>query len=185
MVEQKTRSFICFEMPSDVLKEIASIQEQLNKKLKFIGKTTELENIHLTLKFLGEINQETLEKTKKALSSINFSKSEAKLGRIEFFTYKKQPKIIWIKIISQISKLQKQIDSSLIDLFPKEERFMAHVTIARIKYIENINSAIEYIKHIKIRNLNFEISEFILKKSTLEPLQPEYKTIETYKLKDY
>ena len=48
-----TRTFICVEMPDAVVKEVARLQELVGKKL-FTGKITELENLHATLKFLGE-----------------------------------------------------------------------------------------------------------------------------------
>ena len=55
-----TRAFIAIEFPDEVVKEIARVQE-LVSKIKFTGKLTELENLHLTLKFLGEISEEKVE----------------------------------------------------------------------------------------------------------------------------
>ena len=48
------RCFICIDFPDEVIKEVARVQEEL-EKVKFNGKLTELENLHLTLKFLGEM----------------------------------------------------------------------------------------------------------------------------------
>ena len=53
MDEKYTRAFICINFPNDVIKEVARIQSLLENK--FIGKLTELENLHLTLKFLEQI----------------------------------------------------------------------------------------------------------------------------------
>ena len=153
---ERLRCFICIDMPEEAMKEIARIQEQLNKKLKFIGKTTELENLHLTLKFLGEINEETIKKVQEKLSAINFPPIKAKLGKIGVFS-RHQPKILWAEIQGRINHLQKQVDESLKDIFPIENRFMAHMTLARIKYVKDIKYTIEYIKHLRIKPIIFEI----------------------------
>ena len=208
------RVFICIPVPDEVIKEIARIQEQLKNKIHFVGKATELENLHLTLKFLGEINEETLNKTKEAISKVIFNPLNLKLGNIGSFSYKKQPKIIWIKIIGkEIFNLQKQIDESLKDIFPKEERFiakdalippfscafaiserqktkekfvfrfMSHMTIARIKYVKDTTNMKEYLKHIKPKQISWTSDKILLNESVLKNLGPEYKILETYKSK--
>ena len=63
------------------MKEVARVQEILGNQ-KFHGKMTELENLHLTLKFLGEIDELKMEKVKEALGKIEFEKFEAHLGEI-------------------------------------------------------------------------------------------------------
>jgi len=59
------RAFISLELPEEIKKEIVKIQ---NKLPEFIGKKTEKQNLHLTLKFLGEVGEEELEKIKKKLN---------------------------------------------------------------------------------------------------------------------
>jgi len=71
MKEQKTRTFICIDFPHEVIKEAARLQN-LIQNIPFTGKLTELENLHLTLKFLGEISNETLENVNYALTGIKF-----------------------------------------------------------------------------------------------------------------
>ncbi len=178
-----TRAFIAITFPEAIIKEISHIQSLINKK-QFIGKTTELENLHLTLKFLGEISQEKLEKVNSVLSEISFSEFQAKIESIGIFSRNNSPKIIWIKISSpELSRLQKQIDNSLSLLFPKEERFMSHLTIARIKHVNSKLSLSNYIKRLPLKNLVFPITEFKFFSSELKPLGPIYKEIKNYHLK--
>jgi len=185
MNEVLKRAFICIPASDEAIKEIARIQEQLKNKLQFIGKITELENLHLTLKFLGEINQEALNKTKEALSKVKFVQLNLKLGHVGAFSYKGQPKIIWTKVLGkELFNLQKQIDESLQSLFPKEERFMSHLTIARIKYVKDIKYAKEYIKHLKPKPISWTENKFFLKESELKPLSPIYRILEEYIAKD-
>ena len=137
-MDEFKRVFICVEMPEEVIKEIARVQEQIDKKLKFVGKTTELENLHLTLKFFGEINDQKIKEVDARLQNVEFKSMKARLGNIGLFTYHNKPRILWVKILGDVRGLQKQIDSALESLFPIEERFMSHMTIARIKYVEDI-----------------------------------------------
>ena len=67
-----TRAFIAIDFPSEIVKEIARVQELLGK-VKFTGKITELENLHLTIKFLGEIDEKQVEEVKKFADLKDFS----------------------------------------------------------------------------------------------------------------
>jgi 2'-5' RNA ligase len=175
-----TRAFVAIEFPDEVVKEIARVQGLLGKT-KFTGKMTELENLHLTLKFLGEITDDKLEKAKEALGKVEFGKMKLKLGRIGAFNYKGKPRIAWVKLEGkEIYALQKKIDDALAGLFPKEERFMGHLTIARIKYAEDKKSFSDKLKSIHIKPIEFEAREFKLKKSELGRIGPVYTDIEKY-----
>src|SRR3989344_9350271 len=128
------RVFICIDFNDEIVKELARIQDSI-KNIKFTGKFTELENLHLTLKFLGEIDEDKVEEVKKRLDKVNVNEFEAKLGRMGVFSSNGNPRIVWIKVEGDgIWELQKKIDELLGGLFKKEERFMSHLTVARVKY---------------------------------------------------
>ena len=65
------RVFISLNIPKEIKKEIKKIQ---NKLPEFNGKITEENNLHLTLKFLGEISEQRVEEIRKKLRKINFRK---------------------------------------------------------------------------------------------------------------
>ena len=179
-MENLHRTFICIDLPKEIIQETTRIQELLKNK-QFTGKITEPENLHLTLKFLGEISDEKLEQVKNALDKIKFPQLNLKLGNIGFFSYRGKPRIIWIKLQGkQIYALQKQIDSALKPLFKEEERFMGHLTIARIKYVKDPEGFKEHIKSLKLKQLEFSTDKFKLKTSELKPIGPTYTTIKEY-----
>lgn len=174
------RTFIAIDFPDEVIKEIARLQSLISKK-KFTGKLTELGNLHLTLKFLGEITEETLKKVKTALKKVKFSELSLSLGEIGFFKHGKNPRIVWIKINGEsVWQLQKQIDSVLSTLFKPEERFMSHLTIARINYVKDKGDFIKHVKNISARSIKFNISSFKLKLSELNPSGSIYTTLQEY-----
>ena len=171
------RCFIGIDLPSTAIKEIERLQNIIEPH--FIGKITESKNLHLTLKFLGEINNDTLKKVKKKLFLIKSQPLKLYLDKLGVFS-KKFVKIVWVKV-SNVS-LQKLIDNSLTDIFEKEWRFMGHITIARIKNLKNKNSFLELINKTKVNKIVFMIKEFYLKESILQKEGPVYKVISRYRI---
>ena len=157
------RVFIAIDIPKNIRKEIVAIQNNLPE---FSGKKTEPENLHLTLKFLGEIDEEKVEEVKKKLSEIKFRKFQAELSEIGVFT-PSFLKIIWVKL-GGCDEIQKEVDKKLEGLFAKEKRFMSHLTIARVK---NVND-----------RRRFLVNSIKLKKSTLTPEKPIYEDVLEIKL---
>ena len=172
------RTFIAIDLPEEIKKEVKKIQDNLPE---FSGKKAELENLHLTLKFLGEIDDDKVEEVKEKLGKIKLEKFPAIIDRIGVFS-DKFVKIIWLHM-DGFEKLQKEIDSKLKGLFEPEKRFMSHLTIARVKSIKDKKEFLEKLKRIKIPTMKFIVSNFKLKKSTLTPQAPIYEDIEIYALK--
>lgn len=181
--EIKTRCFIALDMPREVVNEVERIQKEIIKKKVFHGKIIEGENLHLTLKFLGEINTDIIKKVEDKLETIDSGKFSAKLGVLGVFS-KNYIKIVWIKIIGkEIYELQKKIDDSLESFFRKEERFMSHLTIARPQQTKNKQLFLDELKKISVKQIEFEIDRFYLIKSELKPDGPVYTIIREFKLK--
>ena len=179
-----TRCFIAIEISREAINEIEAIQNIIKKRKLFYGKLTEPENLHLTLKFLGEINEEIIEKVKEELRNIKIKEFEVSLGELGLFS-EHIPRILWVRLMGkEVLELQAEIDKQLDNIFPKEERFMSHLTIARIKKVIDKRILLEYIKNLKHRKIKFKINEFILKKSELMPEGPIYSNLEKFKLRE-
>lgn len=170
------RVFIAIDLPEEIKNELARLQEMLPE---FLGSKTAKENLHLTLKFLGELDSAQIEQVRLKLREIKTKVIKARLSELGVFN-ENFVRIIWIHL-SGAEHLQQQIDENLQELFPKEERFMSHITLARVKAIKERKSFLEIIKSIKPKWLEFPISSFSLKKSILAG-KPVYEDIETYEL---
>ncbi len=182
MAEEKklTRAFIAIEFSDEAVKEIARVQE-LVYGVKFTGKMTEVENLHLTLKFLGEIGDDKIEIVKEKLKTIKFENMGLKLGKIGTFSVRRKPRIVWIKVEGKaLYELQKKIDDSLKEIFPVEERFMGHLTIARVKYVKDKKGFLSHIDSIHVKPIAFPVNCFKLKKSELKTVGPTYSDIAVY-----
>jgi 2'-5' RNA ligase len=194
------RCFVAIDFPDEVVKEIARVQGVLGRKV-FQGKMTEVENLHLTLKFLGEISEEKVLEVREKLREIEFKEFNGKLMGAGTFNIRGNPRIAWIKVGGSGNKgsqsrklsngkkvsdegvfeLQKKIDEKLSEIgFKKEERFMSHLTIARIKYVKDKKGFIEYVKGMGVKEIGFKINGFKLFKSELKPAGPVYEVIERH-----
>lgn len=170
------RIFISIDLPENVKREIVKIQKEI-LNLDFDGKLTEEENLHLTLKFLGEVSEEKVEQVKEKLFQIKFDKFEAEMNSIGFFDNFNI--ILWLHM-TNCEKLQKKVDDALFGLFPPEKRFMSHLTIARIRKIKDKEKFVQAIRCMKIPKIKFTVDEFNLKESVLTKEEPKYKTLEKY-----
>jgi RNA 2',3'-cyclic 3'-phosphodiesterase len=170
------RCFISIEIPKEIKNKIIKIQAQLPN---FVGKKTEEENLHLTLKFLGEVNEQLLIDVKKRLSKINFDKLNLEIDSIGVFN-EDYIRIVWLHV-REAEELQKEIDLSLKDLFRLEDRFMGHLTIARIKQVEDKRKFLDELEKIDFDKMKFSVDNFKLMKSNLTKNGPVYEVIEEYK----
>src|SRR3989344_537626 len=181
MENKLIRAFIAIDFPDEVVKEIARVQEVLGKR-QFTGKMTEPENLHLTLKFFGEIDEEKLKSIRKELKKIKFEKFEARLAEAGTFSHRGNPSIVWITVGGEgIFELQEAVDEAMLKCgFGKEKRFMSHLSIARVKYVKVPREFVEYVRNLGVKELKWEVKEFRLMKSELNPMGPNYTVVEEF-----
>lgn len=172
------RCFVAIELPEKIREELYGKSSELEKKNLFRGKITEKDNLHLTLKFLGEISGEKIEKVRKRLEKIKVKRFEVSLKEFGVFN-ENFIKIIWVHLLN-CEELQKEIDKKLEEFFAKEERFQSHITIARVKFCDR-KKLIEEVKKISLEE-EFYVESFELVCSELTESGPIYNVIEKFKL---
>ena len=199
------RVFIAIELGKEIKEALSKIQDEL-KTVQGDVKWVEPQNIHLTLKFLGEIEENKIPKISQTLKAIScqvrpFMITLSELGA---FPSHKYPRVIWIGIAegkTELSKLVELIEDSLVKLkFPKEKRgFSAHFTLGRVKSArrclpagkagfgfpysqshkseKNRESLCHKLNIIQVPELKQEIKSIVLFKSTLTSKGPFYEKI--------
>ena len=177
------RCFISIDIPEEIKDSIREIQNQLPE---FFGKKTEFENLHLTLKFLGEVDENQIEEVKRRLREINFNEFKTEINELGVFDNRRSKKysrkiIVWLHL-TKCEELQKQVDEALKDLLSEEVRFMSHLTIARVKDVKEKNNFLDDLKKVKLQRMMFNVDAFRLKKSVLTADGPVYETLEEYVL---
>lgn len=173
------RLFISVEIPDDIKNYLGKIQEE------FIGNHSNkvglvnVNNIHLTLKFLGEVQPNNVELIKENLKKIKFENFSVYLDMIGVFPSENYIRVIWVGLKPEkgILDLQKNIDEKLKKLFKKEKNFKPHMTLARVKFIDDKKKFIDNLKKIKVDNKNIEVDSFKLVKSALTGQGPIYESV--------
>ncbi len=185
------RAFISIDLPYEVNKELSNIQDKFSSLKSLAGMTVvKTENVHLTLKFLGEISNSEINKLSNLLKEIEFEKFELELADLDYFPTKEYPRVIWLSLKPKkfVEKLYNLIDEKLkkAKIFSKsgkEDKFIPHVTVARVKYIRDKNKFAENLNKIIIKKKKFIVSSFQLKKSILTSKGPIYETLQEFELK--
>jgi 2'-5' RNA ligase len=180
-----TRLFVALKIPDDIKKKIFEFRNEI---LPGWGKYRweKEEKIHLTLKFIGEVDENKIEKISQSLNFIeNYFKFECSFSRFGFFFKRGTAKILWIGLSTDNSlfKLVDEINSNLEKLsIPKDERkFKAHITLLRLKnkVPENFVKGFE---EFRIPKINFIADEAALIKSELLSDSSKYTEIRDYRL---
>ena len=182
------RTFIAIELPEKIIYTISKVQEEIKSyglKIRWVRP----ENIHLTLKFLGDIKTADTEKVARAVSesATGYPALSLAVKGIGVFPGIKKPRVLWLGISKQLdllTALQKTLDEKLEAMgFPKEKRpFRGHLTLGRIKSVIDPKTLHDVLKEfIHFESEPFFADRIILYKSDLKPIGAVYtKLVETY-----
>ena len=169
------RTFVAIEVDDkDILQKIRSVQESTSFKASPIR----IDQIHFTLQFLGEIDEELCEKVKDVLRTITFSQFDLSLKGVGGFPNLKNPRVIWIgadkKGAEKLIELAKEIEMKLTPLgFEKDKKFKPHLTILRVKHkVGDISLQMKEYETIEFGTQI--VSKIKLKRSVLSPKAVSY-----------
>jgi 2'-5' RNA ligase len=180
------RSFIAFDLESDPIigkiEDLQSIFLRTGAHLKLV----EPENIHVTIRFLGNITTNMVEKIFEEMEKIQFIPFEVKIKGAGAFPNLRYPRVLWAGItegVIQLRSIFDQLEPRLrkLGFKPDFKGFSPHITIARVKSGRNKN---ELIKRVK-ENRELEFGTFRteclkLKRSDLTPRGPSYLTLKEF-----
>ncbi len=170
--ESIMRVFVAAEVSdSTVIESISRFQSQININ----ARPTKPQNLHFTFQFLGEIQEDMVEKIMRALESIVFTSFMVDFEGVGVFPKIQSPRVIWIgtKPEKELERLAEKVNDALVSLgFPSKGTFHPHVTIFRIKRAVNIRDIIE--RHASTKFGRQRISSIKLKQSILGSDGPKY-----------
>ena len=168
------RCFVALDLPDEIRQSALEAQQSLRLKYPDLRYTSG-ENLHLTLKFLGDISSERQGQVKERLQAIRSAPFAIRLGEAGCFS----PNIVWLAL-EGADDLQQQVDAALAPLFPLEHRFMGHVTIARAKRMPG--QFRRDLEALELPESTSEATGFSLQESRLDHLGPQYETMARYEL---
>jgi len=179
------RTFVAIEIPAEVKKAVSETIADIKKANLIEGNFVKGEQLHITLKFLGEVQEKDIEKVSSVLKEISKTtkKFPVELRGLGHFN----EKILWIGSPEnkEIVNLANEIDEKLSKLgFAKETRpFAIHLTLCRIKNLKNSKRFTEFIAKYKDKSFGkFVVNEIKLMKSTLTEEGPIYEVIKEFNI---
>jgi RNA 2',3'-cyclic 3'-phosphodiesterase len=182
------RTFIAVPLPADC----QSMLDQMQKKLRVCGAEVgwvAVTSIHLTLKFLGEVDAEIIPNLAQSLESASASEHgfELRFHGLGCFPNQKSPRVIWCGIdgdTDALLRLQQTVEIACNRSgFPLENRdFKPHLTLGRVKGKRNLQPLIDCIKIGSDLECSFRADHFNIYRSTLKPTGAVYSVLKTIAL---
>jgi 2'-5' RNA ligase len=184
------RLFVALEIPAAVrdnlaaqIKELRDLSAQVaDKRPRWVRP----ENLHVTLKFIGEVSPAKLEGIRGVLAAIHsVAPVDLQFRGLGFFPNEQHPRVLWAGIAAtpNLPSLAADIDSALEKQgVAREERtFTPHLTLARLEppgLHENLRAAIQ--QNSRREFGSFEACEFHLIESKLKPAGAEYTSLASF-----
>ncbi len=182
------RTFFAVDISDGQRQAVSSILDEF-RKLDVHVKWVKPENLHVTLKFLGDTDEDTIPQICETVNSAirgvpSFVFSLEDLGQ---FPNARNPRVIWAGIrdgYESLRALSGRINNAVKQLGfkPGKRRFSPHLTIGRVKDNRNIRTLMNEISVIDFVSETSLVSEVILYQSTLRPQGPIYTPLKTFSL---
>jgi 2'-5' RNA ligase len=187
------RSFIAIELPGTLNTELTQVAETFQEKL--IGmpiRWVPVPNIHLTLKFLGDVSEKYIPMINKILlaEAMNHKQFEISVGGFGVFPNFSRPRVIWVGIEApeELHHLYRriEIETARLGYAPDKRKFDPHLTLARVSRNANPGEVRKISKELRQFKLGFlgaaRITEVNLFRSDLSPKGAIYSKLFTAKL---
>jgi 2'-5' RNA ligase len=182
------RTFIAIDIPAS--KEIKECLNILSARLAGEKiKWTAYNNLHLTLKFLGDTENKTISGIESKLSVItkNITAFPITIKNAGVFKNMRDPRIIWFGIEAgqELTELKNLLETEIAPFgFPPEKRnFSPHLTVGRVRFLGNRNILNQIIDDYYGQILQqFNVPEIVFYESILKKEGPEYIPLGRYKL---
>lgn len=182
-MSESIRSFIAFDIDDEtVVSRMSEVQMMLAETGADL-KLVKPKNIHVTMRFLGNITLSMVDKIFREMEKVSFMPFEIEISGVGVFPNLKFPRVIWIGIkkgADELRKIFNQLEPRLrgLGLPPDPKGFSPHITIARVKsgrHKAELVKAIQKLGDYKVGV--FEARCLRLKKSILTPKGPVYSTL--------
>lgn len=179
------RLFVALKIPENIKEQLLNICYELVPDASLYSWVT-TDRIHLTLKFIGEVEENLVLPISTELDFVKKYRSfDFEISRFGFFFRDKSPKILWAGLHTDesIFKLAEELNKrmEIFDIEPEKRKFKSHLTLLRIKSKLDEN-VINNFNNYQFDNLKFKTNKIALIKSELSQAGAQYTEIKNYEL---
>jgi len=170
------RIFVAVPLPDELKEKLGNLGREIEQD----GiKPVKPENMHMTLKFLGDTDERKLGDIEKSLREISFSRFICSAKGIGVFPSEKYIRVVWAGAESgnAMESLAEKVNDALQG-YGKKEQFSSHITIARVKRRIELGAFLE--KYREEDFGSFEVSRFELMQSELKKEGPIYSVLASF-----
>jgi RNA 2',3'-cyclic 3'-phosphodiesterase len=146
-----TRAFIAVTIPDGIKNQLGGVQSKL-KRADADVKWTRPHGIHITLRFMGWLNQDDLEKTRQAVAEAvkGFSEFEVEVKGVGTFPERGRPRVVWVGLSrgeKELAQVAARLEQELVKrgMGEADRAFRGHLTLGRIKTGKNLDKLVEYL----------------------------------------
>ena len=182
-MKQVWRVFCAVELPDDVREQLRDHITRLREAVPGVAASwSRVENVHLTLKFFGNVEVERIDAISAAASRTvgEFSTFPIRVGGTGVFPRPSRPQVLWIGVtdlVGQLAALQKRFEDETADFGKEDRAFRPHLTIARIRRPEGARRLAEAHLQMKFKPFEIKLNEVIVFRSELSPKGSRYTPI--------
>lgn len=183
---ESIRSFVAFDIDNEsVLRRMTNVQNILVKSAADL-KPVEPKNIHITVRFLGNITTETVEKVFDGMKRVQFTAFNVKVHGVGVFPNLNYPRVAWAGITDgadQLRSIFAQLEPHLhgLGFAPDPKGFSPHLTIARVRSGRNKTELARYVTENEDYDFGIVRASCLrLKSSDLTPQGPVYSTLREF-----
>jgi RNA 2',3'-cyclic 3'-phosphodiesterase len=184
-MSEESRTFCAIELSDHVRAQLQEHIRRLREDYPLASVSwSKPENVHLTLKFFGNVPTPNLSKISTAASRVakDFSSFQIRIGSTGVFPRRSRPQVLWIGVedsSGRLSDLQQRLEEEFArEGFAKEDRgYRPHLTIARLRRPEDARQLAEAHIQTKFSFIEVPVNEFVLFRSELSPKGSLYTVI--------
>jgi RNA 2',3'-cyclic 3'-phosphodiesterase len=176
------RAFVAIDLPRSVLDSLVEFQDELSATGGDL-KLVERENLHFTVKFLGEISEAQASEVLSRLGRLRLRKGVVDVTGAGAFPSPRRPRVIWVGVAREseevIGPIAREVIGTLEGIGERDDRpFQAHITLGRVRSQRNSREIGEFLEKHSERSFGAaELSALKLKSSRLTPSGPVYNDV--------
>ena len=181
------RAFVAIEVPGKLVDSLVDFQKEIPATGADI-KLVERENLHINLKFLGEVSEAQAADAQSRLGRLSLKGGDMAVKGVGAFPSPSRPRVVWAGLAKEnealLAPIAREVISALEGIGERDDRpFRAHITLGRVRSNRNLVALGELLRHNAGREFGeFKMSEIKLKSSVLTPGGPVYKDVGVFRL---
>jgi RNA 2',3'-cyclic 3'-phosphodiesterase len=181
------RAFVAVEVPERVVDSLGEFQKEISATGADV-KLVERENLHLNLKFLGEISEAQAAEVQSRLGRLSQRGGNVAVRGVGAFPSQSRPRVVWAGVAREHEALLTPIAQEVIGVLEgigesDDRPFRAHITLGRVRSSRNLQALGELLRQNSEKEFGaFTMSEIKLKSSALTPSGPVYKDMGVFRL---